>query len=65
MSTSPLRTPTAKTLEDGVLELSTLLGSVVHNLKRRADPPPDAFREAFEKNALGPRHMPVITAVTL
>jgi DNA-binding MarR family transcriptional regulator len=59
------RTSTDRTSEDGVLELSTLLGSVVHNLKRRADPPPKAFREAFEANSLGPRHMPVMIAVTL
>ena len=65
MSTPPTSTRTDETLEEGVLELSTLLGSVVHNLKRRADPPPDAFRAAFEQNALGPRHMPVMIAVTL
>lgn len=65
MSASPPKTPSIDTLEDAVLELSTLLGTVVHSLKRRADPPPDAFREAFEKNALGPRHMPVMIAVTL
>jgi DNA-binding MarR family transcriptional regulator len=48
-----------------VLELATLLGSVVRNLKQRADPPPKAFREAFEANSLGPRHMPVMIAVAL
>lgn len=48
-----------------MLELSTLLGSIVRNLKQRADPPPHAFREAFEQNGLGPRHMPVMIAVAL
>jgi DNA-binding MarR family transcriptional regulator len=57
--------PAERTREDGVLELSTLLGSVVRNLKQRADPPPRAFREAFEANSLGPRHMPVMIAVAL
>ncbi|HXP29153.1 MAG TPA: MarR family transcriptional regulator [Solirubrobacteraceae bacterium] len=51
--------------EDSVLELATLLGSVVRNLKQRADPPPRAFREAFEAHSLGPRHMPVMIAVAL
>jgi DNA-binding MarR family transcriptional regulator len=66
MTTSaPTSTPAEQTLESGVLELATLLGSVVRNLKQRADPPPRAFREAFEANSLGPRHMPVMIAVAL
>ena len=66
MTRSPaITTPIVETSEDGVLELATLLGSVVRNLKQRADPPPKAFREAFEANSLGPRHMPVMIAVAL
>jgi DNA-binding MarR family transcriptional regulator len=56
---------TDQALEESVLELSTLLGSIVRNIKQRADPPPRAFREAFEQNGLGPRHMPVMIAVAL
>jgi DNA-binding MarR family transcriptional regulator len=58
-------TRVAQTVDDGVLELTSLLGSVVRNLKQRGGPPPQAFREAFESNALGPRHMPVMIAVAL
>jgi DNA-binding MarR family transcriptional regulator len=66
MTQSPaITTPIVEASEDGVLELATLLGSVVRNLKQRADPPPKAFREAFEANSLGPRHMPVMIAVAL
>jgi DNA-binding MarR family transcriptional regulator len=66
MTRSPsASTSVEQTLESGVLELATLLGSVVRNLKQRADPPPRAFREAFEANSLGPRHMPVMIAVAL
>jgi DNA-binding MarR family transcriptional regulator len=62
---SPPSGHTDQALEDSVFELATLLGSVVRNLKHRADPPPRAFREAFEANSLGPRHMPVMIAVAL
>jgi DNA-binding MarR family transcriptional regulator len=66
MTRSPATTtPIVEASEEGVLELATLLGSVVRNLKHRADPPPRAFREAFEANSLGPRHMPVMIAVAL
>jgi DNA-binding MarR family transcriptional regulator len=66
MNRSPTTsTPIVEAPEDGVLELATLLGSVMRNLKQRADPPPKAFREAFETNSLGPRHMPVMIAVAL
>ncbi|HTA37412.1 MAG TPA: MarR family transcriptional regulator [Solirubrobacteraceae bacterium] len=61
----PTGAPTEQTLDDAVLELATLLGSVLRNIKQRADPPPQAFREAFEQNGLGPRHMPVMVAVAL
>jgi DNA-binding MarR family transcriptional regulator len=62
---TPKKPRAAKQLEEGVLELTSLLGRVFRNLKQRGDPPPQAFRAAFEKNGLGPRHMPVMIAVTL
>jgi DNA-binding MarR family transcriptional regulator len=41
------------------------LGRVIHNLKQRGAPPPEAVQAAFDKGSLGPRHMPVVVAVAL
>jgi DNA-binding MarR family transcriptional regulator len=55
----------ASAVDDDVLKLTSLFGRVLRNMKQRSGPPPQSFREAFESNALGPRHMPVMIAVTL
>ena len=59
------QTPPDPSLENSVLELARLFGRVFRNLKQRGGAAPQAFREAFEKASLGPRHMPVMIAVTL
>jgi DNA-binding MarR family transcriptional regulator len=47
-------------------EAMALLGQVFRGFKRNAGgPPPAALIEAFERGALGPRHMPVLMTVTV
>jgi DNA-binding MarR family transcriptional regulator len=59
------QTPPDPALDAGVLELASLFGRVFRNLKQRGGSAPQAFRDAFEEASLGPRHMPVMIAVTL
>jgi DNA-binding MarR family transcriptional regulator len=59
------QSPPEPALESSVLELTRLFGRVFRNLKQRGGAAPQAFREAFEEASLGPRHMPVMIAVTL
>jgi DNA-binding MarR family transcriptional regulator len=54
-----------RSLDESVRELAALLGRVVHNLKQRGGPPPEAVQAAFETGSLAPRHMPVVIAVAL
>src|SRR4051812_18064340 len=47
-------------------EAMALFGQVVRGFKRNAGgPPPAPLSEAFQRGALGPRHMPVLMTVTL
>lgn len=47
-------------------EAMRLLGQVFRGFKRNAGgPPPAALVKAFERGALGPRHMPVLMTVTV
>jgi DNA-binding MarR family transcriptional regulator len=47
-------------------EAMALFGQVVRGFKRNAGgPPPAPLIEAFERGALGPRHMPVLMTVTV
>ncbi len=49
---------------DELTELVTLLGETLAALKHSGPPPPEMV-DAFERAALGPRHAPALTAVSL
>lgn len=61
--------PTDQRSDDASLDqdLLTLLGHIrpFFGALKRAGPPPAMFHEAFERASLGPRHVPVMLAVTL
>jgi DNA-binding MarR family transcriptional regulator len=54
-----------ETLDEGAVELATLLAEIVHAGKRRGGAPPRELEEAAEREGLGPRHAPVLFAVAL
>jgi len=54
-----------QSLDEGAVELATLLAEVVHAGKRRNGTPAKELEEAAEREELGPRHAPVLFAVAL
>jgi DNA-binding MarR family transcriptional regulator len=51
------------TIEEDLDELSSLLLETIRGLKQSSPPPPQELRDAAERGALGPRHMPALLAV--
>lgn len=63
MSSKTTRVNGSQTLDEGALELATLLTEVFHAAKTRTRAPVPKLREAAERGGLGPRHAPVLFAV--
>lgn len=63
VTAAPAAIPDAS--DDDVREVLRLLVGVITGLKRGREERPDAVREAFESGGLGPRHVPVLTAIAL
>src|SRR5580693_1474412 len=63
MSTTSSKTDRDATIEEDLDELSSLLLETIRGLKQSSPPPPQELRDAAERGALGPRHMPALLAV--